>query len=83
MNECFWCPSPGPPPEVQAVDCPQQTNGYDCGMYMLMSTKLLAHNLEVQGRLDPACLRSHLTPDYITEQRRRVLGMMQALVDGG
>jgi len=64
---------------VKVVECPQQTNGYDCGMYMLMATKLLAHQLDVEGKLDPKILQSHLSPDYVTEHRRRVLMLMETL----
>ena len=67
-------------PVVKPAECPQQTNGYDCGMYMLMATKLLAHHLEVEGKLDSSVLKSHLTPDYVTEYRRRILKMMEALM---
>jgi len=48
-------------------------------MYMLMATKLLAHQLDVEGKLDPKILQSHLSPDYVTEHRRRVLMLMETL----
>lgn len=37
-------------PRVDAInDCPQQENGYDCGMYLLGMTKYVAHLFVTQG----------------------------------
>lgn len=73
---------------VEAVrGCPQQENGYDCGMYVLSMTKYLAHLVVTQpsggegGRgggkegspkLDTMGLAARVTPDAIDEARRRI-----------
>lgn len=63
------------------VACPQQENGYDCGMFVAGIAKHLTHThvtrsaeaaAKVQQRLDTSGLRARVTQDYIDELRRRL-----------
>lgn len=61
------------------VACPQQENGYDCGMFAAGIAKHLAHTHATRPeaaaqakRLDTTGLRARVTQDYIDELRRRV-----------
>ena len=37
---------------VQVADCPQQSNGYDCGVYVLLNAEYLAHQLTLQTSIE-------------------------------
>jgi len=79
--------------KVEAVrGCPQQENGYDCGMYVLSMTKYLAHLYVTEGgkeggkegepKLDTTGLVARVTPDAIDEARRRIRLKVQQLAAG-
>ena len=74
--------------------CPQQENGYDCGMYVLSMTKNLAHLYVTEGgmeegregspKLNTTRLATRVTPDAIDEARRRIgLKIKQLAANGG
>ncbi|KAM3576238.1 hypothetical protein VYU27_001946 [Nannochloropsis oceanica] len=83
--------------KVEAVrGCPQQVNGYDCGMYVLIMTKYLAHLYVTEGgseegrerspKLNTTRLAARVTPDAIDEARRRIglkIEQLAAAADGG
>lgn len=69
------------PPFEAVAGCPQQENGYDCGMYVLSMAKYLAHLFVTRagttgtagtGALETTGLASHVTADSIMEARRRI-----------
>jgi Ulp1 family protease len=79
---------------VEAVKgCPQQENGYDCGMYVLSMAKYLAHLYVTEGgrgggkegspKLDATGLAARVTPDAIDEARRRIGLKIQQLAAAG
>ena len=71
----------GAPVVDMYVACPQQENGYDCGMFAAGIAKHLAHThvtrsaeaaAKAQQRLDTSGLRARVTQDYVDELRRRL-----------
>jgi Ulp1 family protease len=84
MREPATSPYPHLPagsPAVEAAECPQQANSYDCGAYVLAMTRQLAHTLVTEGRLDPSSLPGFVTPDAVTELRRRLAAKVQELIE--
>jgi Ulp1 family protease len=68
-------------PAVSAGPCPQQDNGYDCGMYVLLVARFLAKSFAIKGVVDAAGMAEHINPDLVTEQRRRIQKLIEGLIE--
>lgn len=53
---------------ISKMNVPYQTNGYDCGVYLMAFEEYLANH---NGNIDE--IHSLITPDYITSLRSRIL----------
>ena len=60
---------------------PQQKNSYDCGMYVLTVTEKLANVLMKEQRVpeDKSEEFSDISPNYVTEQRKRIYELISKL----
>lgn len=58
-------------------DCPQQRNGYDCGMYVLRLAEYLCKQYLQQADL-PA-MKDYVTPQQITQMRRTMPELIKKL----
>lgn len=63
--------------------CPQQTNGYDCGVFVLLITETLRnfiHSVEMHPDIKPetfvelvaSLLEKEVLPDVVMEYRKRL-----------
>lgn len=69
---------------MESVAGPQQENGYDCGMYVLMCAKTLAADVIASpssARLNLEGLKGRVSADYVQEQRRRMPKLIETLQD--
>eukprot|EP00123_Amoebidium_parasiticum_P020564 comp5245_c0_seq1/m.1285 comp5245_c0_seq1/g.1285 ORF comp5245_c0_seq1/g.1285 comp5245_c0_seq1/m.1285 type:complete len:212 (-) comp5245_c0_seq1:404-1039(-) len=65
------------PPTVEARPSPQQHNGYDCGMYVLVMTTCLASSYVEGKSLEGAC--DDISPGDVTAKRREIKDLIKTL----
>lgn len=70
-------------PRVVEHSCPQQENGYDCGVYVLWISQQVAtwHASGSSGDLDLPHVLDHGTPTTITAFRKCLLELVEFLVE--
>jgi sentrin-specific protease 8 len=75
---CCW-PEPHPG-VIHAKNCPQQTNGYDCGMYVILMARWIVQNRQDLGQLSEAGIEhvctnmvKHITPQKVSMARNDAL----------
>ena len=69
-------------PKIARPDCPAQTNGYDCGMYVVAITRSLCRGLlaTVDGSLHAeAPLQAAVTPATVTALRQEAATVAKGL----
>lgn len=57
---------------------PQQTNGYDCGMYLICITEEICKQY-VHSSMSFECLKQAITPECVTKRRRAIKTLIRKL----
>lgn len=68
---------------IDVIDCPQQDNGYDCGMYVLAFTELIAQHLADSlhsGHGHASINFASITPAFVSDMRKRVKQTFEACI---
>ncbi|XP_062516455.1 sentrin-specific protease 8-like [Corticium candelabrum] len=64
-----FCLLPDKPPSFQDVDCPQQTNSYDCGMYTICFVYYVLHHV-LEG--NEKSLKEVVRPETVALKRKEL-----------
>lgn len=72
-------------PVLTPIACPQQTNSYDCGVYVLLFTRNIANLLHPNPRLlttETITLSvANIQPTDCYEYRREILELTQRMIN--
>jgi len=67
------------PAEVTKVDCPQQENGYDCGMYVILNAHAFTSAF-LEGNDPIEQIESTMKPSYVSQQRLCIHAILEELL---
>ncbi|XP_043693887.1 NEDD8-specific protease 1 [Telopea speciosissima] len=70
---------------LEYTDTPQQTNGYDCGLYVLAIAKVICHWHESAGSKDNVALwfstlKEQVVPSAVAKMRNEILSLIKDLM---
>lgn len=67
------------PDNLFPMPCPQQTNGHDCGMYVLAVTEHLCEYFLANQSIENANIVDNISPSYIRNKRKDLKKLIQKL----
>ena len=58
--------------EIKYIDCPQQTNGFDCGVYLMTYEE---HLIKFKGEYES--MNEYINPEFITQNREKIKNLIK------